>query len=697
MSSSFCDFPFEVPVYGLHGPAYAHALISVPTSATDGKPFPVIVLLEGRANLYDQDNSGRQFFDDGINGFILVTPKILTDRDSALLSHTNSQEDWRIAEDALFFLLQESLFEVERRFNGNTVDFCRIFCTGYSMGGDSCFGLASQPGVGRLLAGIVPFACKGEESLVYTSSGLDEFRGLRIWGLQNATERQDWKMHWMVKTLSKLADGADEKEHHECLPEGVGIPFEAPWLEGEGHVYKYSYGKKEVWEIADSQSSTWTERGLRFKHHNCWTEVMKHGVLGRFVTSWMLEGRNPNVDVAGELSYKLLLRRPVCKCPATVVVDAAAEVPWDHMETTRCTAQRLGIWASPEGVVGANISWKGACAPAHGKSIWVGDKIHTWKVEGRHVHLNFSRGMHLCWKPIEKRQLFEGALSTQGSDADFHRWFVRYEEAKHMCFQQRCLGNFEVAIRWNDASYADFSNKVVRGGEEESTAAETADEGTAFSKDPRLLSQANRDRRAFLASAYWTSMLCHGALDNLLFEYNVKLIDCRDNASKTEALRQAVKNKLVQEEFHDEPWRWARRIQRALRDARQPWLQMTVLNDRTGFDRAGVPITKKRIVKMEETLKDSDLFCFLEDSQWWTPNRGDGSKGDKELYVGLKSEVARRFPDKYKQWVRPEKTKSGTSRFCKFCSESEKRAHLASTHNLEFCKFAPKELRCGAK
>jgi len=243
----------------------------------------------------------------------------------------------------------------------------------------------------------------------------------------------------------------------------------------------------------------------------------------------------------------------------------------------------------------------------------------------------------------------------------------------------------------------DFSSKLIRSIESESTAAEAADECTTLSVDPRLHIQANRDRRAFLASPYWTSMLCHGALDNLLVEYSIKLPDGRDSAAKTEALRQAVKNKLVQEEFHEEPWRWVRRIQRVLRDARQPWLQMSVVNDRTGFDRAGVPVTKKRIAKMEETLKNSDLFCFLEDMQWCTTNRGDGSKVEKELYVGLKSEVAKRFPDKYKLWVRPEKTQSGTSRFCKFCAESEKRANLANTHNIEFCKFAPKELRCAAK
>merc|ERR1712232_1523960 len=170
------------------------------------EPLPVIILLEGRAHLYEQENSGRQLFDDGIENFILITPKIGSDRDSALLSRTNSQEDWRFAEDALWFLVTEGLFEINRRLESRIVDFTRIYCTGYSMGGDSCFGLAAQPGVGRLLAGLVPFACKGEDSLVYTSTGLDEFRGLRIWGVQNATERRDWKMHWMVKNLSKLAD-----------------------------------------------------------------------------------------------------------------------------------------------------------------------------------------------------------------------------------------------------------------------------------------------------------------------------------------------------------------------------------------------------------------------------------------------------------------------------------------------------------
>merc|ERR1719506_3170857 len=201
---------------------------------------------------------------------------------------------------------------------------------------------------------------------------------------------------------------------------------------------------------------------------------MKHGLLGRFVSSWMLEGSNPHTDVAGELSYKLVLRRPVCKCmtSGTTSSDSLSEVPWEHVETSRCTAQRLGVWASPDGLVGANISWKDAFAPGHGKTFWVGDTIDDWSVEGRRVRLQFRRGRHLCWKPTAERQTFEGAICSSGSHADFHKWFVYYEEARQICFQKRCLGSFEVAIRWNDASVVDFSSKGG-GLEAESTAAET--------------------------------------------------------------------------------------------------------------------------------------------------------------------------------------------------------------------------------
>jgi hypothetical protein len=696
MEAAYCDFPFEVPIYGLYGPSHAHALVSVPIFADKSKPLPVIVLLEGRAQLYEQDDSGRSQFDDGIKDFILITPKIYDDCKSALLSRTNSQDEWRFAEDALFLLVQESLFEIERRFHLGKIDFSRLYCTGYSMGSDSCFGLAAQPGVGRLLAGLVPFACKGDESMVFTSAGLDELKGLRIWGLQNSTERNDWKMHWMVRTLAKLVDGEEAIGSGEHSSEWESIPFEAPWLDGDGHVYKYMYGQKEVWEIADSQSSTWTERGLRFKHHNCWTHVMKYGLLDRFVTGWMLKGSNPNVDVAGELSYKLILRRPVCKCLANTRGVGVNEVPWEHVETTRCTAQRLGIWASPEGVVGANISWRDAGAPIHGKSVWVGDNIVNWKTEGRHVHLQFHRGKHLSWKPSQIQQTFAGATCTAASDADFHKWFPSYEAAKQVCFQQRCLGNFEVAIRWNEASFVDVSKKPATI-EAESTEAETSDESALRSTDPRLQFQASRDKRAFLASPYWTSMLCHGALDNLLAEYKCKLVDCTDIRTKAATLRQAAKNKYVQEEFHEQPWRWVRRIQRVLRDARQPWLQMSVVNDRTGLDKAGVPITKKRIAKIEETDKSCDLFCFVEDAQYWTSKCEDGSKVQKELFVGLKSEVAKRFPDKYKMWMRPERTQAGAQRFCKLCWESEKRKSLARTHDVDFCKFASKDARCAAR
>lgn len=692
MEPGYIEFPFEVSIYGIHGPSHAHALISVPITNDESNPLPVIVLLEGRAHLYDESSSGRQLFDDGIRDFVLITPKIFGDSESALLSRTNSCEDWRFAEDALFFLVQESLFEIERRMNMSIVDFSRIYCTGYSMGGDSCFGLASQPGVGRLLAGIVPFACKGEESMVYTRAGLDEFRGLRIWGLQNATERKDWKMHWMVKTLAKLADGA-ENDPDERLLEIMGTPFEADWLDGEGQVYKYSYGQKEVWEIADSKSSTWFDRGLRFKHHNCWTDVMKNGLLGRFVTSWMLESNNPNVDVVGELSYQLILQRPICKCLDANMSHGMEEVPWEHVENTRCSMQRLGIWASPEGVVGANISWRDACTPAHGKCIWVGDEICAWKTAGRHVHFDCRRSKHLSWKPSKERQTFEGATCTRDSDADFYKWFVHFEDARQTCRHQRCLGKFEVAIRWDDAAFVNLAKKSI-SIEEESIASDTADDCTLVSMDPRLRVQASRDKRVFLTSSYWTSMLCHSVLDNLLVEYNCKLLHCTDIRTKADVLRQAVKNKVVEEEFYKEPWRWVSRIQRVLRDARHPWLQMSVVNVRAGLDKAGVPVTKKRILKVEETDPNCDLFCFVEDAQWWTQKCSDGSKVQKELYVGLKSEVKKRFPEKYKLWIRPEKTQAGGERFCRLCAESQKRKHLARTHNADFCKFASREERC---
>lgn len=493
-----------------------------------------------------------------------------------------------------------------------------------------------------------------------------------------------------------LVDGMNVNENSESPSEveQVYVPFEASWLEGQGHVCKYSYGCKEVWEIMDSQSSTWTERGLRFKHHNCWTEVMKYGLLGRFVTSWMLEGCNHHTDVAAEISYSLVLRRPICKCIAATVPASANEVPWEHATTSRCIAQRLGIWASPDGTMGCNIPCRDACAPAHGMKTWVGDKIIDWHEDGKQVHLQMHRGRHLCWRPSSQRHTFEGAISTSASCADFHKWFVHYEKAKQICFQKRCLGNFNVAIRWNDASVVDFSRKAT-DLEEESTEAETADESTHVLVETRLRDQANRDRRAFLASHYWTSMLCKSAVDQLLREYMIKLPDCSTDV-KVDALRQAAKNNLVKEEFHEQPWRWVRRIERILRDARYPWLQMSVVNDRTGFDKAGVPVTKKRITKMQESSEHCDLFCFMEGAQWWAADCEDtsGSKAEKELFVGLKSEVSKQFPDKYKLWIRPEKTKSGAARFCKICSESAKRKHLANTHDAQFCKFAPKEVRC---
>lgn len=683
MEPTFLDFQFAVPIYGMQGPSHARALVSVP--ANKQHPLPVIVLLEGRAHLYEHDSSGRQLFDNGVEAFILVTPKV--DGDDALLSRTNSREDWRFAEDALWHLVTESLFEVDRRFEVGTVDFSRIYCTGYSLGGDSCFGLAALPGVGRLLAGLVPFACRGEESLVYTPAGLDEFQGLRIWGVQNATERREWKMHWMVKNLHKLADG--EGRAGEEDRDWEEVPFEAAWLEGGGTVRKYVFGAKEVWEISDSTSATWTQRGLRYKHHNCWTDVMKFGVLGRRVTSWMLEGSNPHVDVAGELSYSLVLRRPLCGCVRAA--SCTEPVPWEHADSTACKARRLGLWASPEGVVGANLPWKDGCAPAHGKRVWVGDEIVAWEERSGVVQLQLRRGRHLAWRPAEQRPTFEGATCTSSSDADFFQWFPAFEGANQLCFQRRCLGNFDVATRWSDARCVEFSK---RGGrfdsiEAESTAAETEEEGPAAPIDPRLRAQADRERRVFLSSRFCLSMLCRGALDRLLHEYKCQLPEDAGFYSKTEALREAAKNRVVHEEFHLEPWRWVNRIRRALRDARQPWLQMSVLNDRLGLDKAGVPVTKRRLARCE----DSDLFCFMEERARGSANLDDtGKKAQKELFVGLISECAKRYPEEYKVWAKPEKSQPSGARFCELCaaSDSEKRKKLASTHDARFCKFAPK-------
>jgi hypothetical protein len=529
------------------------------------------------------------------------------------------------------------------------------------------------------LAGLVPFACRGEESLVYTPAGLDEFRGLRIWGVQNATERSDWKMHWMVKTLHKLVDG--ESGAGESWEE---VSFEAPWLEGAGTVQKYVFGTKEVWEIADSTSSTWTQRGLRYKHHNCWTDVMKFGVLGRRVTSWMLEGANPHVDVVGELSYSLILRRPPCRCLRGR--SASAEpVPWENAETKACKARRLGLWASPEGIVGANIPWKDGCAPAHGKSILVGDEIVAWEERGGSVHLQLRRGRHLTWMPTDHRSTFEGAICTT-SEADFHKWFPQFEDANQNCFQRRCLGNFDVATQWSDAKCIDFSKRTgsVDGMEAESTAAETEEDAHVAPVDARLRAQADRDRRVFLSSRFCLSMLCQGALELLLQEYKCMPPEGADFHTKTEALREAAKNRLVYEEFHTEPWRWVNRIRRALRDARQPWLQLSALNDRLGLDKAGVPVTRKRLAQCEE----SDLFCFM-DTRGSTAADGK-RKAHKELFVGLASECAKWYPEQYKLWVRPEKSQPGGARFCEICAASEKRKPLASTHDARFCKFAPK-------
>jgi hypothetical protein len=66
METAYNEFRFEVPIYGQFGPSHAHALVSVPITTDQSKPLPVIILLEGRAQLYEQDDSGRWHFDEGV-------------------------------------------------------------------------------------------------------------------------------------------------------------------------------------------------------------------------------------------------------------------------------------------------------------------------------------------------------------------------------------------------------------------------------------------------------------------------------------------------------------------------------------------------------------------------------------------------------------------------------------------------------
>merc|ERR1712048_813104 len=201
-----------------------------------------------------------------------------------------------------------------------------------------------------------------------------------------------------------------------------------------------------------------------------------------------------------------------------------------------------------------------------------------------------------------------------------------------MCFHSRCLGNFEVAAQWSDATFIDFS-KDKRCLEEESTAAETEEDTSATHMDPRLRAEADREKRAFFTSRFSTSMLCHSALNQLLAEYKCKLPDDTNFSRKTEALREAAKHRFANEDFHEQPWRWLDRIRRVLRNTEQPWLQVSALNDRLGFDKAGVPVTKKRIAQCEEKVSGSDLFCFMEYSQCAMAAEGTDIKTNKELFV----------------------------------------------------------------
>lgn len=199
------------------------------------------------------------------------------------MQREGSKQRKRFSEEVVWYVVQESLLEVRRRFGGKVFDPRKIFLTGLSLGGEGVLNMAAMPGVGRCLAGIVPTACRGSDHRIFTDACLQEMWHLPIWATQIATDRKEYRMNQMLEFVASygawrftgseavvgesgeemlLAPPAKKLEHVE-YPDDDEYEgrTQGPLWEYHREVRKFAFpgaASKELWEIWDSRSDTWT-------------------------------------------------------------------------------------------------------------------------------------------------------------------------------------------------------------------------------------------------------------------------------------------------------------------------------------------------------------------------------------------------------------------------------------------------------
>lgn len=375
------------------------------TGLTTEKGFPIMIVLQGLSQVGDLEDNGRNWFSSGMQDYVFIVPKARGLEEAAVLAQDPRR---KFNEDVVWRLIQYSIFEILNKQGEKAcsafLDVSRVFITGLSIGGEGALNVASLPGVGRTLAGVVPTACRGHDHCVFTAAALREFRDLPVWGVQNATDHREYKMDAMFDFLG-LADS--EKDESLSPTKKVKIvetkTIEYPWDEefmenqmtrvscytyyqseitkkkyyreirkkkhgGQNSNQSLAFLSKELWTIADSRSTQWVGWTESVKHHDSWTVTWKTGVAGRNLHSWCAQQKsNLRTAVLEEISYTVLIGSAIKKPLSAVNTEGDASifsapgnasVSQDCCNFPHCPAKCLGLWLSPEGELGTNTYWK---------------------------------------------------------------------------------------------------------------------------------------------------------------------------------------------------------------------------------------------------------------------------------------------------------------------------------------------------
>eukprot|EP00928_Gymnodinium_smaydae_P066101 TRINITY_DN49159_c0_g1_i1.p1 TRINITY_DN49159_c0_g1~~TRINITY_DN49159_c0_g1_i1.p1 ORF type:complete len:646 (+),score=73.99 TRINITY_DN49159_c0_g1_i1:60-1940(+) len=492
---SFTRLSLSFSFLGSDGDRSADALVTIPKRSG---PHPVAVFLGALSDILDFGDDGRHHFCREADNFVFITPKgqgVLTTHDPDAQAFQRRRYD----EEALFFLLQRCLVEIERNMP-NTIDVSRIAVAGLSLGAEAALNLASVPGAGRILAGIAPVACRGHDHLVYTETALMEMRSLPIWGVQVATDNRDYRMKEMLQFIGCYGDFLFSEPHRTPFEVATDTSEEmrsscpliehgAPPQERDIVVYpedtdeydqstrkrhweywreirKFKFGSHVCfWEMYDSRSDKWTGWDS-FKHHDAWTAAFKEGVgkTKRTFATWARDLEpNPQAEfIWGEATYQVELSqtrlvRPLVLCGNGV--SPSAEVAATSIIYSGPAQKTARDGERSRRIVGSHPLWRycatdvaTTCANTVG-SIHVGDCLvcdesGACKVERQ----PWVRGKHLKMRWQRRTLADESLTESERKAVEYYRWWIEMEIAKRAAFHARCCGQFEVAVDYNLAA-----------------------------------------------------------------------------------------------------------------------------------------------------------------------------------------------------------------------------------------------------